>query len=243
MDAHEIDGQPFLPVDHRTGPERAGLSIEPKAPRPLEELGRDTYDADTALEVFESMLLIAAGIPVTADPNHHPLVLVQATKGLIGLRPERPSRRLMDFASKMCSSGASQPVDRELLRVSPEELGLTISVHDLEAAILAGDLDEAHRQTGRLLMVSDNRSMMFDLLLEIVAGDADTAAQTVPFIHTAQRAMDFVGPLNFADFFLPALEVVVGAQSGEGEVTSGGESLTPWETLPPIPRRSKLMST
>ncbi|UCH10323.1 MAG: hypothetical protein JSU61_00045 [Fidelibacterota bacterium] len=232
MDSLEIDGQPIFPQDRRTGPERAGLSIEPKAPRSLTELRRDSYDTDSALEVFESLLLIAAGIPVRDDPNRHPLVLAQAAKGLIGLRPERPSQRLMDFALEMCSTEDSEPVDRELLRVAPEELGMTVAVHELEEAIRAGDLEEAYKQTGRLLMVSDNRALLFDLLLEIAAGRDDTAARTVPFIHSAQRAMDFVGPRNLADFYLPALEVAAGGQSGAGEVATGGDGLTTWDVLP-----------
>jgi hypothetical protein len=218
--------------DFRTGPERAGISIEPKVPRPFEDLRRDHYDTETALEVFESLLLVAAGVPLSEDLNRHPLVLVQAAKALVGLRPEEPSQRLMDFVISVCDGFDYAPPEPQLLRVGSDELGEIVSVHELERAILGGDLPAAQKQAGRLLTVSDNRALLFDVLLELAARVPATATKLVPFVHSSQRAMDFVGSLNQADFLLPALEAVVEVVAGPGAGSPGEKSLTVWEALP-----------
>ncbi|MEE9163153.1 MAG: hypothetical protein V3U35_09330 [Candidatus Neomarinimicrobiota bacterium] len=196
-------------ADLRTGPERAGVATEPKVPRPIDELRRDAYTTDAALEAFESLLLIASRAPATAAIDGHPLVLTQAAKALVGLRPERPSPALMAFAVGRCAAVAAGPRDHGALKVGPEDLGLTVSVHGLEEAVLAGDRTAALKQLGRLLMVSDNKELIFDVLLQLAARLPQYAAAAVSLVHYAQRAADFVGPVNRADFLLPALEAVM----------------------------------
>lgn len=218
--------------DFRTGPERAGISIEPKAPKPIGELRHNKYDTAAALEVFESLLLLTAGVPLTEDLNKHPLVLVQAVKGLVGLRPEKPSQRLMEFALKVCEEFEYIPPVRSLLQVGDDELGEIISVHGLEQAVLAGDLAEAQKQARRLITVSDNKAMLFDVLLDVAARSPGTVVKAVPFVHSAQRAMEFTGSLNLADFLLPALEAVTRGGIGVAGDISDGESMTVWESLP-----------
>ncbi|MFC1483753.1 hypothetical protein ACFL6Q_01730 [Candidatus Neomarinimicrobiota bacterium] len=218
--------------DFRTGPERAGISIEPKVPRLFEELVRDHYDTDRALEVFESLLLVAASVPFTEDLNKHPVVLVQAAKALIGLRPEKPSQRLMEFALKICERYDYEAPDPALLQVGSDELGELVTVHELERALLGGDLPAAQKQAGRLLTVSDNRALLFDVLLDVAARHPTAAGEIVPFVHTTQRAMDFVGTRNQADFLLPALEAAVGRMAKHGVGTPSEKSLTVWEALP-----------
>lgn len=231
MDAGTEGILPGIP-DFRTGPERAGISIEPKAPAPIAELRREQYDTDTALEVFESLLLLAARAPQGDVLSKHPLVLVQAAKGLVGLRSDKPSRRLMEFAIEVCSGIDCEPPDRDRLRVTSDELGEIVSVHELELALWDGDLERAQKQAGRLITVSDNNAMLFDVLLEVAACSPTTAAEMVPFIHYAQRAMDFVGTRNTADFLLPALETVVRNGSKPPAVKTNPRSLAPWEALP-----------
>jgi hypothetical protein len=231
MDTRRTESLRELP-DFRTGPERAGISIEPKVPKQLGDLRRDQYDTDEALEAFESLLLLAASAPLTAGLNKHPLVLVQAAKALVGLRPDEPSQRLMDFALEVCEGIAYESPDRDLLRVSSDELGEIVSVHELERAIQGGDLPTAQTQAGRLLTVSDNRALLFDVLLEVAAQAPTTAVKLVPFVHSLQRAMDFVGSRNQANFLLPALEAVVAGAAESGENIPGVQSLTVWEALP-----------
>ena len=222
-----------LPPDSRTGPERAGIALEPKVPLPLAELRRDSYDTEAALQVFESLLLIAARAGLASDPAPHPLVLTQAAKALIGLRPERPSRRLMTYALDLCAAITAGPRDRSRLVATPDDLGLTVSVHGLEAAILSGDTEAAHGELGRLLLVSDNKGFMFDLLLLLAARSRQRAATTVPLVHYAQRATDFVGGVNRADFLLPAVEaVVVAAEGGLTELAQADAAALPnWSLI------------
>jgi hypothetical protein len=106
---------------------------------------------------------------------------------------------------------------------------LTISVYDLESALAAGDKDKAILQLGRLLMVSDSRAFIFDILLNQAASDISRAGTLVPFVHSCQRAYDFVGPANLPDFLLPALDAVVAAPSAGG---GDAKPLSPWEVLP-----------
>ena len=204
----------------------------PKSPLPMAKLRRDSYDTTAALEVFENCLLAAAGLPLDKDLNTHPLVLVQGAKALVGLRPDRPSRRLVDFALDICAGGPSEPWDRDLLQISPDKLGLTVSVGDLEEAILAGDSATARENLGRLLQVTANQSFMFDILLDVAARQPVQAGSLVPFIHYARRAVDFVGAPNLADFLLPALEVAVLARAGGPPPAAAHEPLSPWEALP-----------
>ncbi|MCH7859781.1 MAG: hypothetical protein IID14_08795, partial [Candidatus Marinimicrobia bacterium] len=182
------------PIINRAGNGDPAQDAGPKLARPVAELRRDSYDTTAALEVFDNCLLAAAGLPLDKDLNTHPLVLVQGAKALVGLRPDRPSRRLVDFALDICAGGQSEPWDRDLLHISPDKLGLTVSVGDLEEAILAGDPATARENLGRLLLVTANRSFMFDILLDVAGRQPDQAGSLVPFIHYARRAADLVGP-------------------------------------------------
>ena len=215
-------------VDNGKPPEEAG----PKSPLPIAELRRDRYDTAAAIEAFENCLLAAAGLPLDKDPNTHPLILVQAAKALVGLRPDRPSRRLVDFAIDLCAAGHSEPWDRDLLQIAPDKLGLTVSVGDLEEAILAGDPAAARENMGRLLQVTANQSFMFDILLDVASRQPAHAGSLVPFMHYARRAVDFVGAPNLGDFLLPALEVAVNARAGGPPLATTDEPLSPWEALP-----------
>ena len=220
------------PLVNRAGNGDPVQDAGPKLARPVAELRRDSYDTTAALEVFDNCLLAAAGLPLGKELNTHPLVLVQGAKALVGLGPDRPSRRLVDFALDICAGGQSEPWDRDLLHISPDKLGLTVSVGDLEEAILAGDPALARENMGRLLLVTANQSFMFDILLDVAARQPVHAGSLVPFIHYARRAADFVGAPNLADFLLPALEVAVMARAGGGPPATAHEPLSPWEALP-----------
>ncbi len=202
---------------------------QPKQPRPADELRQDQYDRDAALTVFENCLLTAATAPVTTDLSLHPLMLVQAAKALVGLRPDRPSQRLISFALELSDAASGSVVDRDQLTVSPDQLGLTVSVGELELAIQAGDLTGAQGHLARLRLVAANSGFLFDVLLDVASRRPEHAQSLTPFVHYAQRAADFVGVANQIDFFLPALAVVVQHKAGH---RSTGASLLPWDALP-----------
>ena len=212
--------------------------IPPEPPPPTEmtlrppgEFRREQYDTDAALELFENLLLAAARIPVEDYPATHPLVLVQAAKALVGLRPHEPSRRLIDFALDRCPElPPERPVDD--LKIPLERLGTTVAVFELEDAVESGDLPAAREQLGRLLLVSDNKPFAFDILLDLAARQTDKAPALVPLVHYCLRAAQFVGPGHVADFLLPALDALVagrgsssGSGSGSRQLAVGSRSL------------------
>ena len=226
--------------------------IPPEAPPPEEmtlrppgEFRREQYDTDAALELFENLLLAAARIPVEDDPATHPLVLVQAAKALVGLRPHEPSRRLIDFALDRCPE---LPPERPVgdLKIPLERLGTTVAVFELEDAVESGDLPAAREQLGRLLLVSDNKPFAFDILLALAARQPANVPALVPLVHYCLRAAQFVGAGHVADFLLPALDALVAASgnsSGSSSSSSSGrgkqERESPgrefgsvWEALP-----------
>ena len=226
--------------------------IPPEAPPPEEmtlrppgEFRREQYDTDAALELFENLLLAAARIPVEDDPATHPLVLVQAAKALVGLRPHEPSRRLIDFALDRCPE---LPPERPVgdLKIPLERLGTTVAVFELEDAVESGDLPAAREQLGRLLLVSDNKPFAFDILLALAARQPANVPALVPLVHYCLRAAQFVGAGHVADFLLPALDALVaasgsGSSSGSGSGSGRGkhERKSPgrefgsvWEALP-----------
>ena len=209
--------------------------IPPEPPQPEEmtlrppgEFRREQYDTDAALELFENLLLAAARIPVEAYPATHPLVLEQAAKALVGLRPHEPSRRLIDFALDRCPElPPERPVDD--LKIPLERLGTTVAVFELEAAVEAGDQAAAREQLGRLLLVSDNKPFAFDILLDLAARQPDQAPALVPLVHYCLRAAQFVGHGHVADFLLPALDALVAASgssrgSGSRQLAVGSSS-------------------
>lgn len=230
------------PPESNIGPERAGPPPEPKTARPISDLRQDAYTTDEALEAFESLLLTAATVPVTGNLLEHPLVLVQGAKALIGLAPDRPSQALMQAALGFCADLTWTPFERERLVGDPEQLGLTVSVADFEDALADGDSEAAVAQLGRIMMVSDSRQFLFDILLEQAAGDPRRATTLLPFVHSCQRAYYFVGHLNLGDFIIPALEAVasetlsapVQADTVQRE-TVPGDTVTPWEVLERLP--------
>ena len=192
--------------------------------RPPGEFRRGQYDTDAALELFENLLLAAARIPVEDDPATHPLVLVQAAKALVGLRPHEPSRRLIDFALDRCPElPPERPVDN--LKIPLERLGTTVAVFEFEDAVESGDLPAAREQLGRLLLVSDNKPFAFDILLDLAARQPANVPALVPLVHYCLRAAQFVGAGHVAHFLLPALDALVAASgSGSGSGSSSGSS-------------------
>ncbi len=197
-------------------PPPAGMTL-----RTPGELRREEYDTHAALELFENLLLAAARIPVEKDPATHPLVLIQAAKALVGLRPHEPSRRLIEFALDRCPHLPPQRPVADL-KIPPEQLGATVAVFELEEVVAAGDLAAAREQLGRLLLVSDNKPFVFDILLDLAARQPDQAPALVPLVHYCLRAAQFVGPGHLADFLLPALDALVAASgSGSGPAVGG----------------------
>ncbi len=181
--------------------------------------------------MFEHLLLAAARIPIEGDPAGHPLVLIQAAKALVGLRPNDPSRALIDFALDQCPT---LPPERPVaaLRVPPERLGGTVMVFELEDAVAAGDVEQAREQLGRLLLVSDHQPFAFDILLDLAARQPEQAPALVPLVHYCLRAAQFVGPGNMADFLLPALDALVMAKPKLQRVPPEHDFASVWAALP-----------
>ncbi len=202
-----------------------------KSPHPPGELRRKQYNTATALELFENLLLAAARIPVEDDPATHPLVLIQAAKALVGLRPHEPSRLLIDFALDRCPELPPQRPVADL-KISPERLGATVAVFELEEAVAAGDQAAAREQLGRLLLVSDHKPFTFDILLDLAARQPAKAPALVPLVHYCLRAAQFVGPGHLADFLLPALDALVDAKPGLRRTSPEREFGSLWEALP-----------
>ena len=148
---------------------------------------------------------------------------------MIGLRPDAPSSAMVGVAMEVCREVQWSAPDIAALSGKPEQLGLTVSVHDFEAALAAGDAPAAQAQLARLLMVSDSRQYLFDILLDQAARDPRRAPILLPFVHSCQRAYDFIGPLNFADFILPAIAAVAAGQQVAPPAT--GEPVTVWDVL------------
>ncbi|MCH7573857.1 MAG: hypothetical protein IIA59_01915 [Candidatus Marinimicrobia bacterium] len=211
------------------GPQRAGEPPQPREPLDFGDLTPDPGSADQALELFESLLLIAASAPLEGDLSSHPLTVAQAAKAMIGLRPDAPSSAMVGVAMEVCRDIQWSAPDIAALSGKPEQLGLTVSVHDFEAALAAGDAPAAQAQLARLLMVSDSRQYLFDILLDQAARDPRRAPALLPFVHSCQRAYDFSGTLNFADFILPAIAAVAADQQVAPPATA--EPVTVWDVL------------
>ena len=213
------------------GPERAGEPPRPIEPDAYGDLTAEVDSPDDALELFQSLLLIAASAPVGEDLTHHPLMLVQAAKAMIGLRPETPSEAMITVAMEACKGVAWTAPDRASLSAAPDQLGLTVSVHDLELALMSGDSERAANQLARVLLVSDSRLFLFDVILSVAARDPERAAGQVAFVHSCQRAYAFIGPLTFGDFILPALQAVTRQKQ---ILSPENASFDLWEALPKI---------
>lgn len=210
------------------GPQRAGELPAPREPLDFHDLPPNPSGADQALELLESLLLIAASAPPEGDLSRHPLIVVQAAKAMIGLRPESLSSAMVELALEACRPIQWSAPDIDALSGKQEQLGLTVSVHDFEAALAAGDRSAAQDQLARLLMVSDSRQFLFDIVLGQAAGDPRRAPTLLPFVHSCLRAYDFIGPLNFADFILPAVAAVTGEPMAP---PLAAEPVTVWEAL------------
>jgi hypothetical protein len=207
--------------------------ISPPAARnpvPLEQLRQDRYDTDTAVEVFENLLLYATQTDLPKPPAQHSLVIVQAAKGLVGLRRSTPSELLINYALEKCSHCTYDPAKRELLKVDNDKLGLTVSVFDLQDALRQGSIGDATEELMRLLMVSDNHNFLFDIQLEFVCS-YDSCMVLMPIVHYAQRAVDFVGAGSMADFLLAANGLAVEAGKGASITKYDSAPIEPWDSI------------
>ncbi|MCK4579592.1 MAG: hypothetical protein KAU50_12440, partial [Candidatus Marinimicrobia bacterium] len=198
---------------------------------PPPRLRRSAYSTDQALTAFESLLIWAARLPLTPELTGHPLYQVQAVKALVGLRTADPSAPLINYAITLCDHDLEANDTTAYFKIDHAELGNTVAVHELEAALSTGASDEVFQQLGRLLLVTDNKNFLFDILLDVAARAPETARQLAPFIHYCQRAADFTGRGNLTDFLYPAACALAGSKpSLERRVFDA--PLNPWEVLP-----------
>lgn len=195
---------------------------------------RSSYSTDEALDLFRELLLEATQYSGPLTGSKHPLVQVQASKALIGLRPEDPSILLIHYANHVLQDSGTKIERGKALKIEPDELGLSVSVQSVVDSLYEVNLEKAQSNMGRLLLVSDNKNFMFDILLETVSRNSGAAIIGVPVIHYAMRAFDFTGEENLHNCLELALEAAIAGMGAWANEEPAINNTNLWELIPAL---------
>lgn len=195
---------------------------------------RSSYSTDEALDLFRELLLETTHYSGPLTGSEHPLVQVQASKALIGLRPENPSMQLIHYALRVLKDSGTKVERGKSLIIEPDELGLSVSVQSVAESLYEVNLEKAQNNMGRLLLVSDNKNFMFDILLEVVSRNSGAAIVGVPVIHYAMRAFDFIGEEQLHNCLELALEAAIAGMGAWTNEETAGTNTKLWALIPAL---------
>ena len=135
----------------------------------------------------------------------HPVVVLNSLKNLCSLRLDRPSRALVEFATKLCLKVRAEKPDDRWYQVPSDVLNEPIFVMDLLFALEEGERDKAFQEAAKISLISDNKFYVIELLTEACAHKFESIGSVGYAFH---RAAAFCQGLDLKSFLPPLLEIL-----------------------------------
>jgi hypothetical protein len=120
---------------------------------------------------------------------HHPIIVANALKNILGDVRSNPSKTILNFLDQHNQSYNKRNKDNIYLKnIDKKEIGLTVFISDLEDACQNGDIVNTQKHLSRIYLASDGSPVILQNLAELALQDIKEYGT---FIYHCLRAFAF----------------------------------------------------
>ena len=146
--------------------------------------------SESTLEnTLSQYLLDTASCIYNGESMHHPIIVTNALKNILGDVRSNPSKTILNFLDQHNQSYNKRSKDNIYLKnIDKKEIGLTVFISDLEDACQNGDIVNTQKHLSRIYLASDGSPVILQNLAELALQDIKEYGT---FIYHCLRAFAF----------------------------------------------------
>ena len=146
--------------------------------------------SESTLEnTLSQYLLDTASCIYNGESMHHPIIVTNALKNILGDVRSNPSKKILNFLDQHNQSYNKRSKDKIYLKnIDKKEIGLTVFISDLEDACQNGDIVNTQKHLSRIYLASDGSPVILQNLAELALQDIKEHGT---FIYHCLRAFAF----------------------------------------------------
>ena len=146
--------------------------------------------SESTLEnTLSQYLLNTASCIYNGESMHHPIIVTNALKNILGDVRSNPSKKILEFLDQHNQSYNKRSKDNIYLKnIDKKEIGLTVFISDLEDACQNGDIVNTQKHLSRIYLASDGSPVILQNLAELALQDIKEHGT---FIYHCLRAFAF----------------------------------------------------
>ena len=146
--------------------------------------------SESTLEnTLSQYLLNTASCIYSGESMHHPIIVANALKNILGDVRSNPSKTILNFLDQHNQSYNKRSKDNIYLKnIDKKEIGLTVFISDLEDACQNGDIVNTQKHLSRIYLASDGSPVILQNLAELALQDIKEYGT---FIYHCLRAFAF----------------------------------------------------
>ena len=146
--------------------------------------------SESTLEnTLSQYLLNTASCIYNGESMHHPIIVTNALKNILGDARSNPSKKILEFLDQHNQSYNKRSKDNIYLKnIDKKEIGLTVFISDLEDACQNGDIVNTQKHLSRIYLASDGSPVILQNLAELALQDIKEHGT---FIYHCLRAFAF----------------------------------------------------
>ena len=146
--------------------------------------------SESTLEnTLSQYLLDTASCIYNGESMHHPIIVANALKNILGDVRSNPSKIILNFLDQHNQSYNKRSKDNIYLKnIDKKEIGLTVFISDLEDACQNGDIVNTQKHLSRIYLASDGSPVILQNLAELALQDIKEYGT---FIYHCLRAFAF----------------------------------------------------
>ena len=146
--------------------------------------------SESTLEnTLSQYLLDTASCIYNGESMHHPIIVANALKNILGDVRSNPSKTILNFLDQHNQSYNKRSKDNIYLKnIDKKEIGLTVFISDLEDACQNGDIVNTQKHLSRIYLASDGSPVILQNLAELALQDIKEYGS---FIYHCLRAFAF----------------------------------------------------
>ena len=146
--------------------------------------------SESTLEnTLSQYLLDTASCIYNGESMHHPIIVTNALKNILGDVRSNPSKKILEFLDQHNQSYNKRSKDKIYLKnIYKKEIGLTVFISDLEDACQNGDIVNTQKHLSRIYLASDGSPVILQNLAELALQDIKEHGT---FIYHCLRAFAF----------------------------------------------------
>jgi len=146
--------------------------------------------SESTLEnTLSQYLLDTASCIYNGESMHHPIIVTNALKNILGDVRSNPSKTILNYLDQHNQSYNKRSKDNIYLKnIDKKEIGLTVFISDLEDACQNGDIVNTQKHLSRIYLASDGSPVILQNLAELALQDIKEYGT---FIYHCLRAFAF----------------------------------------------------